>query len=278
MSSIKKSFLLSKYKELFDLYKGKSIKELNEKNAEVQEIISSFTSRRNLYAELIMNILNNSGEYLSMFCNTNIRHEKNKFSKYKFVKELGHGYVGVAYLVKDGSKQVVIKRVLLDSTSCSNIVNEIENLKKLSDSNITPKFIDVYFHGRAIYIVMDYIEGTTLYELVEKNEVTSDLANKIIDKLDRMHNLGLIHGDLHDNNIMIDKNGEPFIIDLGLSYSIETKIDTDNTIVKGLQELLGEKEISMDEAVTNTTFKSYILHNTILNELILMILDTINDI
>lgn len=73
-------------------------------------------------------------------------------------------------------------------------------------------------------IVMEYIDGESLQNLIDKKELTTQLANKLIsqlmDALEYMHNKQIIHRDLKPSNIMVTyTNQDAKIIDFGLSDS-----------------------------------------------------------
>ncbi len=73
-------------------------------------------------------------------------------------------------------------------------------------------------------IVMEHIDGCTLKSLIEKNELTPELAGKItrqlMDALEYMHSKQIVHRDLKPSNIMVTHTGQNVkVIDFGLSDS-----------------------------------------------------------
>lgn len=73
-------------------------------------------------------------------------------------------------------------------------------------------------------IVMEYIDGDTLQDLIGKRRLTTELAHKVtsqlMDALEYMHNKQIIHRDLKPSNIMVTHNGQNVkLIDFGLSDS-----------------------------------------------------------
>lgn len=73
-------------------------------------------------------------------------------------------------------------------------------------------------------IVMEYIDGDTLQQLIEQKQLTAEMAHKIahelMDALEYMHNKQMIHRDLKPANIMVTHNGKNVkLIDFGLSDS-----------------------------------------------------------
>lgn len=90
--------------------------------------------------------------------------------------------------------------------------NEIEYLLKLSNNNLIPKIYNINFN----YIIMDYIEGFTLEEILQ-NFITGEYAQVLISKIKNVWKNWIIHsnghGDLHLSNIIITKSNDVIFID-----------------------------------------------------------------
>ena len=73
-------------------------------------------------------------------------------------------------------------------------------------------------------IIMERIEGNPLIEVLRNNEHDEDLLINVGKAIRELHRNAVNHGDLSTNNILIDKNRNPVLIDLGLSsreYDLE---------------------------------------------------------
>ena len=83
------------------------------------------------------------------------------------------------------------------------------------------------WHGKVPYIVSDYIDGSTLEDLIERHELTTEqvifIATKIADALHYAHNhfAEIIHRDVKPSNILVDHYGDPYLSDFGLAYRDE---------------------------------------------------------
>jgi serine/threonine protein kinase len=75
------------------------------------------------------------------------------------------------------------------------------------------------------YVVMEYLEGETLYDILERTRLqvceALQLASRLCDILEYMHRHDVVHRDLKPSNIMISDDGRPHIIDFGIAKGVE---------------------------------------------------------
>lgn len=120
----------------------------------------------------------------------------------------------------------------------TGIEKEAEITKKMGDLGIGPKLYDVYHcndnNKPKYYFVMQYMNQGSLDSYMEKNKLKTlkpQLINSIITKLQKMHDNGYIHNDLHPGNILVNKkkNGilEFYISDFGLSENSKKQTQND---------------------------------------------------
>lgn len=101
---------------------------------------------------------------------------------------------------------------------------EITVLNQL-DHPYIGKYEEAFEDDRYIYIVMNVIKGHELLKDVGDDENfgkypeewACSLMFKILNAMHHIHSVGIIHRDLKPENIMVDENGDPIIIDFGLS-------------------------------------------------------------
>ncbi|MEQ8187301.1 MAG: serine/threonine-protein kinase [Candidatus Eremiobacterota bacterium] len=153
-------------------------------------------------------------------------------SNYNVIERLGGEEGGNVYLVEDVSAGglYVIKELVLPYYSSSpkiqKIINEIsstgEMLLNFSCHGL-PKFFDFLTFDGTYYFLMEYINGDNLDAMCEKSrgffpvQKVVSWVIKICDALSYLHSRDFIFKDLKPGHIIIDKSGEPWLVDFGLS-------------------------------------------------------------
>jgi len=156
-------------------------------------------------------------------------------NRYLIVRKLGRGGMGAVYLVSDmrlGGKNWAIKEMsqaaLVDEQERKDALaafqREANLLATLNHPNLT-KVVDYFEEGGKHYLVMDYIDGQTLDELIEaRTEPFSEAqvntwALQLCDVLQYLHTLPqpVIFRDLKPGNVMITKDGQAKLIDFGIA-------------------------------------------------------------
>ena len=183
---------------------------------------------------------NNDIEKINYLKNNSILNiDNNKIKKYDLNKILGEGDFGITY---DVNNNIVLKTIDISTFKINskydkffnlqNIINEINIMIKLNNSNISPKLIDTwiyYNHNNILYIaiLMEH-KGIALSTWEKKNTLTKQDYEKINKKIDELHKNNIIHKDLHKSNILvqeINNNRDFFIADFGLSKTFKQIID-----------------------------------------------------
>ena len=156
---------------------------------------------------------------------------------------LGKGGMGVVYQGTNTNlkKNVAIK--FQKKTINSNA--EKAGLKKLNGLNIAPKFYknknviaNNYLHSQVPKVQVgnqmsvmqsNLIRGAALKKWFTGQPIPKDIANKVKDAVSKMHSRGVIHGNLHRNNIIIsNSNKKAYIIDFGRALMTNNSYNTPN--------------------------------------------------
>lgn len=154
--------------------------------------------------------------------------------RYMITEVIGVG--GMAYVYKAFDKvcnRVVAVKVLKDEFMSDaqfrrRFTNESKAITMLSHGNIVDVY-DVSLEGDALYIVMEYIDGITLKEYMEKKGQLSatealHFIKQILKGLSHAHERGIVHRDIKPHNILLLKDGTIKITDFGIARL--TKFDT----------------------------------------------------
>jgi eukaryotic-like serine/threonine-protein kinase len=145
----------------------------------------------------------------------------------RVVEEIGSGGMAVIYKAVQESlnRTVAIKAlktsVAADSQFAIRFEREALSVSSLQHENI----IHIYdFHkiSGAYFIVMEYVEGIDLYDLLDKcptlpSDVAAIIAMQVARGLDYAHYRGIIHRDIKPANIMIGKSGGVKLMDFGIA-------------------------------------------------------------
>ncbi|RFU64423.1 glycosyltransferase [Peribacillus saganii] len=113
-----------------------------------------------------------------------------------------------------------------------NALNESEVLKAAQDSPVVPKL----YEAGENYIVMEYIEGSSLYEYLKANRVlTEKITNQILFLLKEMKRLKFTRLDARLNHIYVTNQGELKVIDLVTHF--KKKVDRPEILMEHLKRL-----------------------------------------
>jgi serine/threonine-protein kinase len=135
-------------------------------------------------------------------------------------------------------RPVAVKVVHAETTEkavLDKLLVEARALAKLEHPNIVHVY-DVGLQGALFYIIMQFLEGTTLRELFdESGAMPVDQVYNVIGDVARglgaMHHEGLIHRDLKLENVIITKHGRSKIMDFGVVRDFKAKDEYDGFVV-----------------------------------------------
>jgi serine/threonine protein kinase/tetratricopeptide (TPR) repeat protein len=151
-----------------------------------------------------------------------------RIGAYVIIREIGQGGMGTVYLAAraDGyfEKQVAIKllkRGVANEEVLRRFRSEREVLARLDHPNIA-RLIDAGTTDDGLpYFVMEYVDGTPITRFVDENHETLaarlNLFLKISAAVEAAHRNSVIHRDLKSNNILVNCEGEPKLLDFGIA-------------------------------------------------------------
>jgi serine/threonine protein kinase len=136
-------------------------------------------------------------------------------NRYLIERELGRGGMGVVYFARDKpelhSRPVVVKVLLEEALKNEAVVSkfyqEIESLTRLDDPGVIGIFDAGQLDDGTPYLVMQYVEGTTLLAAITREGMDLEKAAGIMRQVGRSvgaaHDAGILHRDLKPENIML---------------------------------------------------------------------------
>ena len=222
------------------------INEYNHHNKNIPFIFDN----KNIHTKILHNLIhyyrvnileNNSDSDKIKYLTTNsmLKLNNNKINNYNLKKQLGAGDFGITY---DVGNKMVLKTIDISTFKISsaddkyfnlqNIVDEINIMIKLNNSNISPNLIDAWMYynkDKTLYIciLMEH-KGVALSTWEQNNRLTKDDEQKIKDKVSELHKYDIIHKDLHKSNILVEEINNVrdfYIADFGLSKTFKQIIE-----------------------------------------------------
>lgn len=154
--------------------------------------------------------------------------------KYTIIDKLGEGGMGTVHLAYDETlrRNVAIKHINDQSSYyVKRMMREAQAIGSLVHPNIL-KIYEIIMVKNFPCLVMEYIDGITLNEYIEQNSLTLtqkiELFIKILQAAACAHQANIVHRDIKPQNIMMDKKGEPYLMDFGLAK----RMKVDATLTK----------------------------------------------
>ncbi|HEV2215286.1 MAG TPA: protein kinase [Terracidiphilus sp.] len=145
---------------------------------------------------------------------------------YEIIRRLGAGGSGVVYLANDTLLQrpVVLKILRAGLLSAQQMRSTVLREARMASAIEHPNVCAIYEVGEAGdegYIVMQYVPGQSLDQLIERGPASPQLVLsvgiQIADGLQAAHGLGIFHRDLKPQNVMLTEGGLVKILDFGLA-------------------------------------------------------------
>lgn len=163
--------------------------------------------------------------------------EGQAFSHFKIKRLLGRGGMGEVYLAEDEKlgREVAIKILSGELFSDADKLKRFHRESRTAAQVSNPYVMSIYDIGSAPategdedvhYIVMEYIRGQSLSAWLNQRRpdlpMVLRIAEKIAAGLAAAHKLNIVHRDIKADNIIVDENEDPRILDFGLAKPLES--------------------------------------------------------
>ncbi|KAI8296139.1 Serine/threonine-protein kinase [Colletotrichum sp. SAR11_240] len=156
---------------------------------------------------------------------------------YKNFNKIGQGASGGVYTgyERGSNRLVAIKQMNLEQQPKKDlIINEILVMKDSSHPNIV-NFIDSYLCGGELWVVMEFMEGGSLTDVVTFNIMTegqiASVCRETLKGLQHLHSKGVIHRDIKSDNILLSMEGNIKLTDFGFCATINEAQNKRTTMV-----------------------------------------------
>ena len=190
--------------------------------------------------------------------------------RYEIIKSIGEGGMANVYLAYDTilDRRVAIKVLRGDLSGDEKFVRRFQR-EALSASSLShPNIVEMYDVGEdngLYYIVMEYIEGKTLKQLIKKRGSLTlseaiDIMLQLTDGISHAHDSYIIHRDLKPQNIMIREDGSIKITDFGIAMALNsTQLTQTNSVMGSVHYLPPEQASGKGSTIRSDIYSMGIL-------------------
>ncbi len=171
--------------------------------------------------------------------------------RYRVVRKLGGGGMADVYLCQDltlgrhVAVKVLLQRYLNDPTFVERFRREAKAAAGLNQQNL----VAIYDWGEldgTYYIVMEYVEGETLKDLIRRRDRLSGnesvaVTLQLLAAVDFAHRSGIVHRDIKPQNVMLDRDGTVKVMDFGIARAGDSGMTEAGSILGTAQYLAPEQ-------------------------------------
>ena len=190
--------------------------------------------------------------------------------RYQIIRSIGEGGMANVYLGYDTilDRKVAIKVLRGDLSTDEKFVRRFQR-EALSASSLShPNIVEMYDVGEddgMYYIVMEYIEGQTLKQLLKKRGTLTlseaiDIMLQLTDGMAHAHDSYIIHRDLKPQNIMIEDDGSIKITDFGIAMALNsTQLTQTNSVMGSVHYLPPEQAAGKGSTIKSDIYSMGII-------------------
>ncbi|KPU28268.1 serine/threonine protein kinase [Caloranaerobacter sp. TR13] len=163
--------------------------------------------------------------------------------RYEIVEKIGGGGMALVYKAKCKllNRYVAVKVLRTEFINNEEFINKFRRESQAAASLSHPNIVNIYDVGvedDIYYIVMEYVNGKTLKELIREKgklsyEETIDIAIQIARALSHAHKNHIVHRDIKPHNILVSDDGRVKVADFGIAKAATTSTVTNTSNVIG---------------------------------------------
>ena len=146
-------------------------------------------------------------------------------NRYRIEKQIGQGGMGKVYVATDErfNSTVAIKETVFEDKNLRKAFEREARLLNSLKHSALPRVSDHFDENDGQFLVMEYIAGEDLAEMMERNGEAFPLekvlvwANQLCDALEYLHAQDIIHRDIKPQNLKLTPKGQIVLLDFGLA-------------------------------------------------------------
>ena len=196
--------------------------------------------------------------------------------RYEIIKSIGEGGMANVYLGHDTilDRNVAIKVLRGDLSNDEKFVRRFQREALSASSLAHPNIVEMYDVGEddgTYYIVMEYVEGKTLKQLLKKRGTLTlseaiDIMSQLTDGMAHAHDSYIIHRDLKPQNIMIKDDGQIKITDFGIAMALNaTQLTQTNSVMGSVHYLPPEQASGKGSTIKSDIYSMGIIFYELLS-------------
>ena len=196
--------------------------------------------------------------------------------RYEIIRSIGEGGMANVYLGYDTilDRNVAIKVLRGDLSNDEKFVRRFQREALSASSLAHPNIVEMYDVGEddgLYYIVMEYVEGKTLKQLLKKRGSLTlseaiDIMLQLTDGMSHAHDSYIIHRDLKPQNIMIKDDGQIKITDFGIAMALNaTQLTQTNSVMGSVHYLPPEQASGKGSTIKSDIYSMGIIFYELLS-------------
>jgi len=175
---------------------------------------------------------------------------------YRLLDKIGEGAFGSVFraIQPQVEREVAIKAIHAELANQPDFVRRFEREAQLVARLEHPYIVPLYDYWRepdAAYLIMRFLRGGNLEDLLRDGPLDLDRAARILDQigagLAAAHNQGVVHRDVKPGNVLLDEEGNAYLSDFGIALETGAPEQTAGTMIRGTPAYLSPEQIRLEK-------------------------------